>query len=93
MSFVIGLKNEISWEMGYDGELGFNGVNKARSSFEEVLSQIVSSELQGDESLFAYLNGFGVSYLLASEKRMKIQRLGYKRCSFGYQMTSVCLNC
>ena len=60
--------------MGYDGEIGFSGVNRERSSDEEVLSENVSSELQGDESLFAYLNGFRVSYLKESEKRVKLRK-------------------
>ena len=41
---------------------------------KDVSSERDSSELKGDESLFAYLMGFGMSKLIESEKRMKLRR-------------------
>ena len=71
---MIGLKNELSWEMGFDGELDISDADEERSSCEEMSSEKMSSELKGDESLIAYLISFGVSYLIESEKRMKLLR-------------------
>ena len=42
-----------------------------------------SSELKAEESLFAYLLGFGMLNWVESEKRIKLRKCGYKSGSFG----------
>ena len=42
-----------------------------------------SSELKGEESLFAFLVGCGIWNWVVSEKRMKLRKCGYKSGSFG----------
>ena len=42
-----------------------------------------SDRLKGEESLFAYLLGFGMLNWVESEKRMKLRKCGYKSGSFG----------
>ena len=41
-------------------------------------SDMDSSELKGEESLFAYLTGFGMLNWVESEKRMKLRKCGFK---------------
>ena len=45
---------------------------------DETLSDMDSSELKGEESLFAYLIGFGMFKCVKSEKRIKLCKCGYK---------------
>ena len=46
-------------------------------------SDLDSSELIGEESLFAFLIGFDMLNWVESDKRMKLRKCGYKSGSFG----------
>ena len=63
-----------------DGVTIVDGVIKVG---EEFSSDKDSSELKGEESLFAYLIGCGIWNWVESEKRMKLRKCGYKSDFFG----------
>ena len=62
---------------------GVNVVDGVMNVQEESSSDKDSSELKGEESLFAYLICFGIWNWVVSEKRMKLRKCEYKSGSFG----------